>query len=337
MSKVHAKPGGPFGARSWLLLGAALLGTGPALLFLAAAPRLLAGAPWHLVGMAILAGLLLLAQASRYRRLSAGLERELAAERQHRTMLEASHRQALRLAEARLAHETRDRDILVRTEKLASLSRLVAGLAHELNNPLTAILGHATLLQARLGDGEKGLQVIAEQAQRCAALVRDLQAFAAHEQSAPQVLDLQALVESALHEATMDRPACNLQVQRVQEAARIHVRGRMDALQQALVQVIDNACRAVDHRPNARLQLRIARGAHGRVRIEVTDNGPGIEPEALAHIFDPFFFRRAEGEGLRVGLGLSVALGLVQAQGGRIWAESRMGEGTTVTIELPAA
>lgn len=269
------------------------------------------------------------------RRLEA-LQAELEAEQLRKSRFEAHSRtmyEALeRKLETRTAEMARTRDTLVRTEKLASLSRLVAGVAHGLNNPLTAILGEAVILRQRCRQPElvHGLGVIEQQAERCAGLIRDLVAFASVEQSKVQPLDVQALLESALSQAALAAPGQEVLVLRQYWPEPLVVTGNMEQLQQALVNVIGNAYQAMAGGPAGQLTLRSLR-SEGGLRLEVADTGAGIEPAALPYIFDPFYSRRPLG----MGLGLSVALGLVQGHGGRIWAESAAGRGTTVFVELP--
>jgi len=288
------------------------------------------------LAMATVSGALTLLLAWRLLRRLEGLQAELEAERQHKSRFEAHSREMYEALERKLEERTaemaRQRDILVRTEKLAALSRLVAGVAHGLNNPLMAIMGEAVILRQRAAQPElaHGLELIEQQARRCAALVRDLAAFAGVEQRKVQPLDVHALLESALAQAALAAPAQEVQVLRYYWPEPLVVTGNMEQLQQALLNVIGNAYQAMAGRAPGRLTLRSRRTEAG-LRLEVADSGPGIEPAALPYIFDPFYSRRASGQ----GLGLSVALGLVQGHGGRIWAESEAGQGTTVFIELP--
>ncbi len=230
-------------------------------------------------------------------------------------------------------------DILLRTEKLASLGRLAGGVAHELNNPLTAIMGEATILRQRCTQPElsRGLQVIEQQAARCAGLVRDLVAFASLEQRQVQPLDVQALLEGALAQAALAAPAQEVTVVRQYAAEPLTVSGNMEQLQQALGNVLGNAYQAMAGGPPGRLTLRTQRAAGAMARLEIADSGVGIEPASLPYVFDPFYSRRAAPLGQGVGLGLSVALGVVRAHGGKIWVESEPGQGTTVFIELPCS
>jgi len=293
-------------------------------------------APLVRVAAALGAGLLTVLLARRLVQQLGALQAELEGERLRKSRFEAHSREMYealeRKLEARTAEMARQRDILVRTEKLAALSRLVAGVAHGLNNPLMAIMGEALILRQRCAqpDLANGLELIEHQARRCAALVRDLVAFARAEQRQVQPLDVHALLESALAQAALAAPAQQVEVLRQYWPEPLVVTGNMEQLQQALANVIANAYQAMAGEASGRLTLRSQR-IGGGLRLEVADSGPGIEPAVLPYIFDPFFSRRANAR----GLGLSVALGLVQGHGGRIWAESQAGRGTRVVIELP--
>lgn len=287
-----------------------------------------------------LAGALSGLLAWRLLRRASGLEAELEAERQRNRAFEARSREMCRALERKLeqrsAEMARRRDTLVRTEKLASLSRLVGGVAHELNNPLTAIMGEATILAQRCTQPElrRGLRIIEQQAARCAGLIRDLAAFASLEQSKVQPLDVHALLEGALAQAALAAPAQEVSVVRQYWPEPLVVTGNMEQLQQALVNVLSNAYQAMASASPALLTLRTQPTDDGCVRLEVADSGSGIEPAALPYIFDPFFSQRPPPLGPSVGMGLSVALGLLQAHGGRIWVESELGIGTAVFVEL---
>lgn len=267
---------------------------------------------------------------------------DLKAELERKTRLEAHSRQMCSELERKLEERTtemlRQRDIVVRTEKLTSLSRLVGGVAHELNNPLMAILGEATILRERCTAPElrRGLRVIEQQATRCANLIRDLTAFASEQQRQVQPLDVHALLEGALSQAAMVAPNREVKISRQYGPSPLIVTGNMEQLQQALANVIGNAYQALAAQGEGELVLRSYQREDGCVRLEVTDTGGGIEPEVLPYIFDPFYTRPRGRSGPSVGMGLSVALGLIQANGGRIWAESELGKGTSVFIELPA-
>lgn len=244
-----------------------------------------------------------------------------------------------RMAE-HLAERTREldaeraRERLHHAERLASVGILASGLAHQINNPVNNIL-----LTAENALGEDGpeaarcwreaLEASAEEARRCERIVRGLVAFARGEpgqrwrEDANQVLrrasDL-AAATAAEHGATVELDLTG---------EPVPIRANPIALEQALVNVLRNA---IQSGPRARVVLRTERVAR-RVRIEVADDGRGMEPEALDRLFDPFYTTRTDQGG--IGLGLSVAHRIVTDHGGRIRVESGPGEGTTVTVDLP--
>ncbi|MCL6430066.1 MAG: hypothetical protein K6V36_04285 [Anaerolineae bacterium] len=258
------------------------------------------------------------------------LQSELEAERERKARFEAHSRDMYRELERKLEERTaelrRERDIAVRTEKLISLGRLVGGVAHELNNPLMAILGEAMILRERHSTPElsRGLRVIEQQARRCADLIRDLAAFAGLEQRKVQPLDVHALLEGALAQAATVASGREVKVVRHYWQEPLVVNGNLEQLQQALANVIDNAYRAMADSPSPQLTVR-SRHEAGWVRLEISDTGSGIEPDVLPYIFDPFYSQPQGGMRLSAGLGLSVALGLVRAHGGRIEASSEPG------------
>ncbi len=268
------------------------------------------------------------------------LEASLHVERKQRAEFERHSRAMYAELESKLEQRTaelvRERDITVRTEKLNSLSRLVGGVAHELNNPLTAILGEATILRkAAPPEVRRGLRVIEQQAARCASLIRDLGAFAGLEQGKAQLLDVHALLEGALSQVIMVAPSQDVKVVRQYWQAPLVTTGNMEQLQEALVNVIHNAYQAMSGRETGQLTLRTRPQEGGGICVEVVDTGVGIEPSILPYIFDPFYSRPRTRASAQVGLGLSIAHGLIRAHGGRISAESQMGHGTTVFIALP--
>lgn len=269
------------------------------------------------------------------------LQAALRAEREQRAEFErhsrAMYAELERKLEERTAELVRERDITVRTEKLNALSRLVGGVAHELNNPLTAILGEAMILRSKptAPEIQRGLRVIEQQATRCAGLIRDLAAFASREQRQSQPLDVHALLEGALSQVAMLAPSQDVKVTREYWHAPLVTAGNMEQLEEALVNVIRNAYQAMSTGETGHLTLRTRPQESGGVWVEVADTGVGIEPSILPYIFDPFFRRPRARTGAQVGLGLSVAHGLIRAHGGRITAESQLGQGTTVFIALP--
>jgi len=221
------------------------------------------------------------------------------------------------------------------TEKLSAMGELVSGVAHELNNPLTGVLGYAQLLMGGQMDARqrKSVERIFESALRCQKIVQNLLAFARRYPSEKRYLGLNGIIEK-----TLDLKAYQLRVNNLKVAKKLDPlipKTMLDfnQMQQVLLNLINNAQHAVaSHRGHGTLTIGTS-ARDGVIRLEVADDGPGMPPEVLGKIFDPFFTTKAVGEG--TGLGLSVSYGIVKDHGGRIWADSRVGEGTRINIELP--
>jgi hypothetical protein len=229
---------------------------------------------------------------------------------------------------------------LLQVEKLSALGQLVAGVAHELNNPLTSVIGYSQLVQEELnarGDSALGSDVsqVLIEAERAARIVRNLLAFARQQSAERSPHDIAAAVESALslREYNMRQRGIDLRVD--VEPGLPEVVCDSGQIQQVIVNLVLNAERAISGSQAPCVGVSIAHdAAAGAVRIEVSDNGHGIDPSVLPRIFDPFFTTRPVGEG--TGLGLSICYGIVREHGGAIWASSAPGQPTRFTILLPA-
>jgi signal transduction histidine kinase len=223
---------------------------------------------------------------------------------------------------------------VVKAERLSAVNGLAAGVAHEINNPLTIIMAQLHLMgQGPMGAQlEEALGVIDAAAKRAASIVRDLILFAEHRpprrsrcQVAEQVREVVAFEEARLESEGI---SVRTNLEPVPDIWADH-----NHLQEVLLHVIQNAQHAmVDAHAGGVLTIRTTMVESG-VRIEVADDGPGIPPEHLPRIFNPFFTTKQPGDGR--GLGLSVAHSIVTEHGGRIWAENRPGGGALFTIDLP--
>ena len=228
---------------------------------------------------------------------------------------------------------------LVQSEKMSSLGKLAASVAHEINNPLSGILTYSKLLIRLHEEGEltdqvreactRNLRLVQRETERCSAIVRNLLDFARQRPPTLKDLDLSGVLEEAL-----SLLAHRLQMQNVALVKDLpplpHVRADFGQMRQAFVNVALNAAEAMSQGGTLTVRSRVA-GA--MVEIEFTDTGPGIPPEHLSRILDPFFTTKEKG----TGLGLSVVYGLIERHGGKLDISSRVGVGTTVVIWLPVA
>jgi C4-dicarboxylate-specific signal transduction histidine kinase len=248
----------------------------------------------------------------------------------------------LALDNARLHGETRQQldDLrraqseLVKAERLAAVGALAGGVAHEINNPLMIILGQVHLLLQRQDDAEmlNGLRIIDGATKRAADIIKDLVLFAEHFPLRPTRC---SVTDEMRH--VLDLHRTRLEAHRVQVRTRVEETPQIWAdtgqLQLAFFHLIQNADQAmVAAHGGGTLTVRIGPSSFG-VRVEVADNGPGIPPEDLPRIFNPFFTTKAPGEGR--GLGLSVADGIIAEHGGRLRADNQPEGGAVFVIELP--
>ncbi|HYW32305.1 MAG TPA: ATP-binding protein [Gemmatimonas sp.] len=222
------------------------------------------------------------------------------------------------------------------TEKMVALGELVAGVAHEIANPLTGISAFAQmLLEERLEDDQReSVRLIKQESDRAKSVIRDLLIFARTTEPGSGPVDVNDLIEQALRLRAYPLRNTAVEVVLQLDPGTPRVRGDSQKLQQVLLNVIGNAEFAMHAMPLRRLLLR-TRAEPGLVHIEAIDTGTGMRPDVRRRIFEPFFTTKKEGVG--TGLGLSVSYGIVHAHGGTIDVRSEAGVGTTVTISLPAA
>ena len=228
---------------------------------------------------------------------------------------------------------------LVQSEKMSSLGKLAASVAHEINNPLAGILTYAKLLIRMHEEGEmtekvratsvRNLRLVQRETERCSAIVRNLLDFARQRPPALKEIDLSAVVDEALtllsHRLLMQNVTLSKNL-----APMPLVRADFGQMRQSFVNIALNACEAM----TTGGQLTVTSRAVGtQVEIEIADTGPGIPPEHLSRILDPFFTTKEKG----TGLGLSVVYGIIERHGGTIDIQSEVGQGTTVFIRVPVA
>ncbi|HTI39354.1 MAG TPA: ATP-binding protein [Vicinamibacterales bacterium] len=235
---------------------------------------------------------------------------------------------------------------LLQAEKLSAIGQLVAGVAHELNNPLTSVIGYAQLVEEELRDaGDAPVRAsselahdvrrIAEESERAAKIVRNLLAFARRQTAARAPQDIADLTLRVLSLRSYEFRLNTIEVETEFEQGLPRVLADAGQLQQALLNLVLNAEQAMRSRTTKRLRVGARYDdAAGAVELFVGDTGHGISDDNLPRIFDPFFTTRDVGEG--TGLGLSICYGIVRDHGGQIAVKSRVGEGTTFSLLLPA-
>ncbi|HEX4350683.1 MAG TPA: ATP-binding protein, partial [Verrucomicrobiae bacterium] len=226
---------------------------------------------------------------------------------------------------------------LVQSEKLSGIGEFVAGVAHELNNPLTSVMGFSELLQqGEMPEQQRRyLDVIFKSAKRCQKIVQSLLSFARRHAPERKIVCVNEIVESAVEILQYQMRTSNIEVLTQLDSRLPASEVDSHQMQQVFLNIINNARQAMEgHQPNGCLRVR-TESQDGRVRILFQDNGPGIAPENLKRIFNPFFTTKEVGKG--TGLGLSLCYGIVSEHGGSITPYSQVGEGATFVIELPIA
>jgi len=233
----------------------------------------------------------------------------------------------------------------VRREKLASVGLLAAGIAHELNNPLTGILTFSSLIRKKIPDGSQDaedLDLVIRETRRCSTIIRRLLDFAREKAPEKKYADLNRIIEDAVR--IVGRPAHLGDIEMVLDLAPglRPVWIDEDLIKQVVVNMVVNAQQAIEHRGNITIRSRLCPeprspepGAQAVPMVEVTiaDTGCGMPAQDLQRVFDPFFTTKGVGKG--TGLGLSVSHGIVKAHGGAIEVESAVGDGSTFRIYLP--
>jgi PAS domain S-box-containing protein len=233
---------------------------------------------------------------------------------------------------------TRQREALHQSEKMAALGSLLAGVSHELNNPLAIVVGQASLLEATAADARtvERAQRIAAAADRCARIVRTFLAMARRKAPERAPLAIGAAIDGTLELLGYLLRSAGIEVVRDISADLPAVMGDVDQLSQVLSNLLVNAQQALSDRPAPRLLRVSARPSADRriVRIEIADNGAGVPEELRTRIFEPFFTTKPIGLG--TGVGLSVCRGIVEGHEGTIAVAVAPEGGALFTVELPA-
>jgi C4-dicarboxylate-specific signal transduction histidine kinase len=227
---------------------------------------------------------------------------------------------------------------VVRQERLAAVGVLVSGVAHELNNPLQAILGTAELLERQTELGPRALEEIRfvkTQSGRAREIIRNLSRFSNQQTGPPTNVDLRDVVSEVVQLRRRDLDTSNIALDiQLQPVRKVHA--NFTELEQVALNFVINAQQAIEAAGTAKGRILIRLFDSGRrVRLEVHDNGPGVRPEDESKLFQPFFTTKPVGTG--TGLGLSVSYGIIDSYGGSIGYFCNEWKGATFYFELPAA
>src|SRR5881628_370703 len=225
---------------------------------------------------------------------------------------------------------------LIQSEKMSAIGQLIAGVAHDLNNPLASVVGFSDFL-VEAGEVPSSLaeplQVIRQEAERAANIVKNLLSFARSQEGERKLQHIKPILESTLELLRNQLMAHKVEATLEVEAGLPEVEVNGNQIKQVFVNVINNACQAVaGDAASGRIWIA-ARRARDGLAVSVTDSGPDMTEEIAARVFEPFFTTKGEGEG--TGLGLSISQGIVKEHGGRISLITKPGAGATFTVELP--
>jgi two-component system NtrC family sensor kinase len=242
-----------------------------------------------------------------------------------------------RTLERRVEERTRElreaQDQLIQSEKLASLGKMAAGVAHEINNPLTSIIlnTHLLLEEARDGDEtQEPLTLIADEAARCAQIVSGLLNFARQTPATTVRADVNEIVDRTVQLLEKQASVRNIGIERNLDRSLPAIDLDRNKIQQVFSNLTINACEAMPEGGSLRITSRMSRDGT-EIIIAFADTGVGIPKENIPKLFDPFFTTKSLG----TGLGLAVSYGIVRQRGGTIEVRSEVGRGSTFTVRLP--
>ena len=219
--------------------------------------------------------------------------------------------------------------------RLASVGEMASGIAHEINNPLTAVIGFSQLLMDNdlPEDIKEDLVVIHKEAQRAASVARNLLTFARKHAPSKQLTNVNSIIEGVLTLRAYEQSVSNIQINTKLASGLPEVMADYSQLQQVFINIILNAEAAMLEANNGGTLTITTQKFNHSVRASFADDGPGIDKENLDRIFDPFFTTKEVGKG--TGLGLSVCHGIIAEHGGKMYARSKLGSGATFVVELP--
>jgi len=228
-------------------------------------------------------------------------------------------------------------DQLLQSEKMSAIGQLIAGVAHDLNNPLASVVGFADLLgeaedvPERL---EEPLAVIRQEAERASGIVRNLLSFARRQEGERQLQSIRPILESTIQLLKNQLMAQHIELEFTAEPGLPEVEVHANQIKQVFVNIINNAAQAIRGADVSGGRIAVAAKCWlDGVAVTIADNGPGMPESVAQHVFEPFFSTKSEGEG--TGLGLSICQGIVKEHGGSITVDAGTGTGATFTVELP--
>ncbi len=252
------------------------------------------------------------------------------------TLVQWRQRPALQVNLMDVSERKKIGEQLRRAEKLSALGQLIAGVAHELNNPLAVVIGYSQLLAEKSGlDKETvdNIQRIHHESARASRIVRDLLSFARPSEPQKKAVNINRLVASVLETQEANLQAAGIQLEQRLASDLSTTMADPGQIEQVLVNLIGNAIHVLGERPDPRVLTIRTEEAGNYIRMIVADNGPGIPRDIIGRIFDPFFTTKPLGKG--TGLGLTISNTIVQEHRGRILAENQPAGGAKFTVDLP--
>ena len=234
-----------------------------------------------------------------------------------------------------ISEHKRIQEQLIATDRLASLGELASGIAHELNNPLTSVVGFSEMLLSEdiSNDMKQDLEVVNREARRCSEVVKNLLAFARGNPEVKEFVDINKVIQTVLELRAYEQRVNNIEVIKQFAQKLPEIMANSFQLQQVFLNIIINAEYFMTAAHGKGILTITTKQKGDIIRVSFADDGPGIEKKKLGHLFDPFFTTKEIGKG--TGLGLSISYGIVAAHGGKIYAESELGKGATFVVELP--
>ncbi len=223
---------------------------------------------------------------------------------------------------------------IAQADKLAALGELSAGVAHEINNPLGIILGYTQLMLKEKSGFEADLKTIEKHVKNCKDVVSDLLSFSRKGSKEMGLVDVHKVVDGVVKFLSNHKDFQRADIQlTLWDQGLLVVRGNAQELTQVMINLMINACHAIEGKSGGRIEVSTEKEDNDHVLISVMDNGTGIKKRYLSRIFDPFFTTKPVGQG--TGLGLSVGYGIIRRHGGEIVAKNCQEKGAVFTIRLP--